>query len=53
MAVARSLKARRVGVGALELESAEIRVKFDQHHKTVADLVAKVTSPVSFSFLFY
>ncbi len=42
MAVSRALKARRVDVGALQLESSEIRVKFDANHKTVADLVAKV-----------
>jgi len=30
-----------IQVGALELESAEIRVKFDANNKTVEDLVAK------------
>eukprot|EP00040_Diaphanoeca_grandis_P033579 m.205994 g.205994 ORF g.205994 m.205994 type:complete len:1079 (-) comp32933_c0_seq1:110-3346(-) len=41
MEVSRKLKEKRVGVGALELESDEIRVKFDDKNKTVQDLVAK------------
>lgn len=41
MEIARSIKVKRVGVGALELESAEIRVKLDENHKNVTDLVPK------------
>ena len=32
------------GIGALELESSEIRVKFDDKNKSVKDLVAKASS---------
>ena len=46
MAVARKLKERRVGVGALELESAEIRVKLDANHKNVTDLIAKTSMEI-------
>eukprot|EP00050_Salpingoeca_kvevrii_P012604 m.23790 g.23790 ORF g.23790 m.23790 type:complete len:1095 (-) comp4173_c0_seq1:8-3292(-) len=38
---ARRIKEKRVGCGALELESAEIRVKLDKDHKTVQELVPK------------
>eukprot|EP00041_Stephanoeca_diplocostata_P037599 m.1428829 g.1428829 ORF g.1428829 m.1428829 type:complete len:1137 (+) comp25068_c0_seq3:205-3615(+) len=41
MNIAQTLKKQRVGVGALDLSSDEIRVKLDSHHKSVVDLVAK------------
>ncbi len=46
MKVARFFSEKRRGLGALDLEGAEIRVKFDENHKTVADLVAKVQLPI-------
>lgn len=42
MDVARRIRKERLSKGALELESAEIRVKLDQNHKTVQDLMPKV-----------
>lgn len=39
---ARGIKEKRTGAGALQLESAEVRVKLDDNHKTVQDLLPKV-----------